>query len=124
MAWARPDGQVMVADHFLGGAWTPPGQVAPAGERVQPFPPALQLNVGRSGAALLSWTRETGTAMYVEAAYRPQAQGWQAPQRLSPLTVQGAAAEGFVRRGDRAVVVWRAVTVTPEDVVQLRRLHP
>ncbi|MFL6131775.1 MAG: hypothetical protein ACJ72A_03170, partial [Nocardioidaceae bacterium] len=109
---------------FLGGAWTSPRQVAPAGDRVQPFPPALQLNVGRSGAALLSWTRETDTAMYVEAAYRPKAQDWRAPQRLSRPTLRGAAAEGFVRRGDRAVVVWRAVTATSEDVVQLRRLHP
>jgi hypothetical protein len=123
-AWARPDGSVMVADRFLGGTWTSPRQVAPAGDRVQPFPPALQLNVGRSGAALLSWTRETDTAMYVEAAYRPKAQDWRAPQRLSRPTLRGAAAEGFVRRGDRAVVVWRAVTATSEDVVQLRRLHP
>jgi hypothetical protein len=124
VAWARPDGSVMVSDHFLGGSWTPPVQVAPAGDRVQPFPPALQANVGRSGAALLSWTRATDTATYVEAAYRPQAQAWQAPRRVSPSTVNGAAAEGFVRRGDRAVVVWRGVTAAPQDVVQLRRLHP
>lgn len=124
VAWARPDGRVMVSDHFLGGSWTPPVQVASAGNRVQPFPPALQLNVGRSGAALLSWTRETDTATYVEAAYRPRAQGWQAPQRVSPGTVRAAAAEGFVRRGDRSVLVWRGITSASEDVVQLRRLHP
>ena len=124
VAWTRPDGSVMVSDHFLGGSWTPPVQVAPAADRVQPFPPALQVDVGRSGAALLSWTRETDTATYVEAAYRPQAQAWQMPRRVSPSTVSGAAAEGFVRRGDRAVVVWRGVTAAPQEVVQLRRLHP
>jgi hypothetical protein len=124
VAWSRPDGRVMVSDHFLGGRWTAPREVAPAGDRVQPFPPALQITVGRSGAALLSWTRETGTASSVEAAYRPAARGWLAPRGVSPGTQRAAAAEGFVRRGDRAVVVWRGVTATPRDVVSLRRLHP
>jgi hypothetical protein len=124
VAWARPDGQVMVSDHFVGGSWTTPRQVAPAGDHVQPFPPALGIEVGRSGAALLSWTRDTQTATYVETAYRPRAEGWRPPQRVSPPNVRASAAEGFVRLGDRAVLVWRATTATPEERVQLRRLHP
>jgi hypothetical protein len=124
VAWARPDGRVMVSDHFLGGPWTAPREVAPVGDHVQPFPPALQVTVGRSGAALVSWTRETDTTTFVEAAYRPAARGWQAPRRVTPGAVRAAAAEGFVRRGDRAVVVWRGVSATPQDVVSLRRLHP
>jgi hypothetical protein len=124
VAWARPDGRVMVSDHFLGGDWTAPRQVAPAGDRVEPFPPALGIDVGRSGAGLLSWTRETEAETYVESVYRPRAQGWQRPQRISPPNVRGSAADPFVRRGDRAVLAWRAVTTTPEEVVQLRRLHP
>ena len=123
-AWARPNGEVVSSDRPLGGAWTAPEQVAPAGDTVIAAPPYLDLTVGRSGARLLAWTRRAGPDRYVEAAYRPASGGWLTPTRTSPVPVRAAAPEGWVYGGDRALLVWRGVTPDDNGRVQVRRLGP
>src|SRR3954452_22117109 len=123
-AWARSDGSLMVSQRPPGGSWSPPRQVAPAGDPVTGEDPGTRLRVGRSGAVLLSWTRERPTARYVEAAFQPTARPWGAPHRVSPLSVRAGGADGAVQRADRALVVWAGATSPARDVVQLRRLHP
>jgi hypothetical protein len=123
-AWVRPDGEVVVSTHRVDGAWSAPKPIALAGVHAVPVPPFLQIRVGRSGAALLSWTRTTSTASYVEAAYRPAEQTWLPPTRISPATLRSSAARGFAYSGDRAVLVWRGTSEADVRRVQLRRLQP
>lgn len=123
-AWARPDGSVVAARHARTGTWSAPRVVAPPGDRVVPQSPYLQVSVGRSGAVLLSWTRQRGDASTVGAAYRPAGHAWLAPHRVSPTTLRSSAARGVVRSGDRSVLVWRGWSPTGVGHLQLRRLHP
>ncbi len=123
-AWVRTDGEVVVSTHPVDGVWSSPRPIAPAGDHAVPVPPFLQIRVGRSGAALVSWTRTTGTASYVEAAYRPAEQTWLPPTRISPTTLRSSAARGFAYSGGRAVLVWRGTSDADVRHVQLRSLHP
>ena len=123
-AWARPDGSVVASRHTRTGTWSAPRVVAPPGDRVVPESPYLQVSVGRSGAVLLSWTRQRGDASTVGAAYRPAGHAWLAPHRVSPTTLRSSAARGVVRSGDRSVLVWRGWSPTGVGHLQLRRLHP
>ena len=123
-AWVRSDGEVVVSTHPVDGVWSAPRPIAPAGDHALPMPPFLQIRVGRSGAALVSWTRTTSAASYVEAAYRPAGQTWLPPTRISPLTLRSSAARGFAYRGGRAVLVWRGTSDADVRHVQLRLLHP
>jgi hypothetical protein len=121
-AWVRSDGEVVVSTHPVDGVWSAPKPIAPAGVDAVPSPPFLQIRVGRSGAALVSWTRVTTTS-YVEAAYRPAEQTWLPPTRISPLTLRSSAARGFAYSRNRAVLVWRGISET-ERRVQARLLQP
>jgi hypothetical protein len=123
VAWVRPGGQVVMVDHPLAGPWSQVKQVAPAGVPAGLVPPSLGITVGRTGSILLTWTRHGPSSRYVEAAYRPTQGSWQAPVRLSPAGVDAAAAEAFVRPGDRAVAAWRGHD-TDGDHLQLRKLRP
>lgn len=125
VAWSRTDGSVVASTRPLGGSWSAPQQVAPGGVAVRAAAPWFDLTVGRTGATLLSFTRAPdASTTYIGAAYRPAGGAWQPPTRVSPTGVQAGAAEGFVRRGDRAVLVWRGSTAQRLGLVQLRRLHP
>jgi hypothetical protein len=125
VAWSQADGGVVASTRPLGGSWTAPQQVAPGGVAVKAAAPWFDLTVGRTGATLLSFTRAPdGSTSYIGAAYRPAGGAWQPPTRVSPTGVQAGAAEGFVRRGDRAVLVWRGSTARRLGLAQLRRLQP
>ncbi|MGZ6781034.1 MAG: hypothetical protein ACXVF1_00035 [Nocardioidaceae bacterium] len=125
-AWVRSNARVVTADHPVGGSWSSVRQVAPpSADPVEPALPNLDITAGRSGSMLLSWTRRQGTAShYIEAAYRPTGHGWQQPARVSPAGVDAAAAEAFVRAGDRAVAAWRGYDSNGAAHLQLRKLHP
>ena len=123
-AWVRSDSEVVVSTHPVDLVWSAPRPIAPAGDHALPMPPFLQIRVGRSGVALVSWTRASSAASYVEAAYRPAGQTWLPPTRISPGTLRSSAARGFAYRGGRAVLVWRGISDAGVRHVQLRRLHP
>lgn len=123
VAWVRPSGQVVMADHPLAGPWSGPTQVAPPGVPAELVPPYVGITIGRGGSTLLSWTRTGPAASSVEAAYRPVHRAWQQPARLSPAGADAAAADAFVPASNRAVAAWRG-RVGDLLHLQLRRLRP
>ena len=101
-AWARPDGSVVASRHTRTGTWSAPRVVAPPGDRVVPQSPYLQVSVGRSGAVLLSWTRQRGDASTVGAAYRPPGtpgsrRTGSRPRRCGPRRRGASSAAGTAR---------------------------
>jgi hypothetical protein len=122
VAWTRDTGQVLTAAHVPGRPWSGPRVVADRGAQVVGVPPFLGLAVGRSGAAVLTWTRGPSGAQRVESTYHPPGQGWQGTSVLSPADVDAAAAEAYVGPGAQAVTAWRGVDDAGSEHLQLRFL--
>ncbi len=120
VAWTRAGTDVMTSAHVPGRAWTAPLTVASPGPGVGDSPPALGLTVGRSGAALLTWTAGGPSGHLVEAAHHPAGAGWGAPSTLSDPADDAAAAASAV--GPGGVTAWRAYDDTGAAHLQLRFL--
>ncbi len=124
VAWTRADGQVVASRRAVGGPWSAPHAVAPAGDPAGAGDPALQVAVGRDGSTLLTWTRHGVAADRVEASYRPVSGGWQSPVRVSPARFDSADARAAVGRHGTGVLVWRGVVASGDSRILARTLRP
>ncbi len=123
VAWTRDNGDVLTAAHLPGKPWTSPQLVAQRGAGVVGVPPYLGLTVGRSGAAVLTWTRGAAGSQRVEGIYHPAGVSWQGADALSPAGTDAAAAESYVGPGGRAVLAWRGLPDDGRQHLQLRFLR-
>ena len=117
--WWRSDQSLATADHQPGGSWTAPSVVVPAGPRIFPEQPFLDLALSPRGAALLTWTTRVAGKRVVNAGLR-NGGTWSLLGRVSPSGSNCYAGEPAVRAG-AAVLAWRCSDASG-DIVQVAGL--
>ena len=104
VVWERDNetGIIEASDRLVGGAWGEPVELSAAGHRAE----EPQVALDSQGDATAVWWRNNGVKNVIEAAGRPVAGTWQAPEELSAADQDAGEPQIAVDPQGDAVAIW------------------